>query len=182
MPTAVETGGFTPFSFILPKEYLVPPEKKVLFVMPCSKEKPYSRSYTHRVMEEAMGFRPWVHKVTLSGLYGPVPEEFEEVSDAVTSYDYLLEEGAYGQIALVASRMTAFLLKYGHCYQAWLGYATVEPYRSVIEGAFLAYGKGRVFPTDLVRKDIESFWDPTNLGQLNEALSSIDICHGRLDI
>lgn len=150
--------------------------------MPCSREKPYSRSFTHRVMEDTIGFRPWVHKITLSGLYGPVPEEFEEVSDAVTSYDYLLEEKAFGQIALVSSRMTAYLMKYGNCYQAWIGYATVEPYRSVIEGAFLAYGKGRVFPADLTNKNLEEFWEPTNLGQIREALSSIDICHGRFEL
>ncbi|PKK90831.1 MAG: hypothetical protein CVV64_08095 [Candidatus Wallbacteria bacterium HGW-Wallbacteria-1] len=167
----IEPGGYTPFSFLLPAEYKVPKNFRILFVMPCSKEKPYSASFTHRLIHETIGGIQGLHKVTLSGLYGPVPQEFEEISSAVTSYDYLLQPDNYRQIALVSARLGRFLTLYGDQYDSWVGYATVEPYRSVIESSFLACGKGKVYPENLTESSLEAFWDPVNLGSLKSAIS-----------
>src|SRR5262249_16656275 len=49
----------------------------VLLLLPCSKDKPYKSARSHQAIRGAVP-DPRVHVVTISGLYGPVPEEWEE--------------------------------------------------------------------------------------------------------
>jgi predicted RNA-binding protein len=162
----IEQNGFTPFSFLLPEEYCPPKWAEILFLMPCSKIKPYSLSKTHKTIDSTIGIYKNIHKVTLSGLYGPVPIEFEENNKAINSYDYLLTPDAYRQISLVTSRLALFIFKNIKFYNEICAYATVEPYRSIIEAAFLTCGKGTIFPKKIKNYTLEEFWAPENLAEL----------------
>ena len=85
---------YTPDSFSIPVDYAPPEDKNVLLAIPCAGKKPYSLSRTHTIintkLRTAFGNEgESIHRVTLSGLYGPVPEEFEG-EEAVLRYDFQL--------------------------------------------------------------------------------------------
>lgn len=166
----IEKNNYTPFSFIIPNNYTVPNNSKILLIIPCSKEKPYKNSYTHNLIQNTLAHINGIHKVTLSGLYGPVPIEFEDKYEAVTSYDYLLTKDSFRQIALVAGRLALFLDKHKKKFKTLAGYATVEPYRSIIEAAFLNCQVGKIFPTACDTFSIDEFSKTKNLNELKKYL------------
>lgn len=119
--------------------YYPPQGKSLLLVLPCSETKPYGDSRTHRhlmnKLSEAMGERiENVHKVTLSGLYGPVPEEREE-EEAILSYDFRLEAAHTEQMSLVSRRLATYIRRHHERYDLCFGYATTLAYRLVLERA-----------------------------------------------
>ncbi len=70
-------------------ENYVPPEDKVLLLLPCSAGKPYSNSSSHRRMIKALwetGRRNRIHEVILTSPVGVVPRELETLHPAA-SYD-----------------------------------------------------------------------------------------------
>ena len=75
---------------ILSQDHHPSSDKDILLFIPCSKEKPYSDSRTHQaVFDHLTSIRDNIHKVTVSGLYGPVPEGFEQAKP-VMEYNYVL--------------------------------------------------------------------------------------------
>lgn len=121
-------------------DYHVPAGKDRLLILACSKGKPYRNSKSHRTvfrfLREHVGERlESCHKVTLSGLYGPVPLEFED-EQAVHTYEYVLSSRAKRQQELVTSRLAGYLEAHLHEYRRIVAYVTAGAYRSVVEAAF----------------------------------------------
>ena len=127
--------AYTPDDFRVPCDYKPPDEKEILLVIPCAGKKPYSLSRTHTMVanrfQTAFGEgQERIHKITLSGLYGPVPEEFE-TEDAVIRYDFQLSHKNTAQIEQCATRLVDYLQKYSDSYTLKIGYATSRAYRAV---------------------------------------------------
>jgi queuine/archaeosine tRNA-ribosyltransferase len=157
----------SPASFnVLSRDYEPPREADILLVIPCSQEKPYSESRTHSVLFDKLGSRTdHLHKVTISGMYGPVPREFEQ-EKPVLEYDYLLAKEDVEQIDLVTERVTQYLEKYGGKYDIIVGYATSPTYRQVIENAFESFGEGIVFPRDPDTLQLTEYFRNSNIQEL----------------
>lgn len=152
------------------QSYEPPPEKDVLLLIPCSQKKPYSESRTHSVLWDKLGTRTEaVHKVTVSGMYGPVPVECER-RQPVLEYDYVLAKEDGDQIELVTKRVRQYLEEYGYNYDLILGYVTSKTYRHVIENAFEAYGRGTVLPHDPKALQLTEYFRNTNIQQLLDIL------------
>ncbi|HYF95175.1 MAG TPA: DUF5591 domain-containing protein [Symbiobacteriaceae bacterium] len=115
-----------------------PPEKPILLLMACSKGKPYRDSAHQRLVLEAIHTsfphdHHKIHKVTFSGLFGPVPEEFEDDPDCVINrYDYKLEEGNADQASELSDRLEAYLKQ--NKYDTIVAYIYFPAYRAVVEG------------------------------------------------
>ncbi len=70
-------------------ERYIPPERKILLLLPCSARKPYSTSRSHRRFAEAIessGMKGAVHEVVVTSPMGIVPKELEIYYPA-SSYD-----------------------------------------------------------------------------------------------
>jgi len=156
--------------------YHPPINKRVLLVIPCSAGKPYSTSRTHRLISErlsqALGERGLlVHKVTLSGLYGPVPEEYEN-EPAILGYDFRLEPSNEAQIHLVAKRLHTYLERYGSYYTLCLGYATSRAYRTVLEEVATQTKCLQVLPVKPRTRRLTEFFRKENVEQLVDRILS----------
>jgi 7-cyano-7-deazaguanine tRNA-ribosyltransferase len=121
-------------------EYEVPTGKDRLLLVPCSQAKPYRTSRSHsgifRFLRRHVGTDlERCHKVTISGLYGPVPRELEDLN-AVRNYEYVLSTSAKRQGALVAERLAAYIERYMHAYTRIVAYVTTRAYRDAVEVAF----------------------------------------------
>lgn len=115
-----------------------PDGHRVCLIIPCSEKKPYSESKTHEVVRDRLvdaGVWADVYKVTVSGMYGPVPEQYE-TDPAVMTYDYVLTEADQAQSKLVVHRLAAYLEAHGPAFDAVVGYATSKTYRMAIREAF----------------------------------------------
>lgn len=125
---------------IVQKTYQVPENKDRLLLLACSKAKPYRLSSTHqgiyRFLQEQVEDRlEFCHKVTISGLYGPVPLDFED-DEQILSYEYVLSSRAMEQKRLLVDRLVTYLRKYLPHYRRVVAYVTAVAYRNVIEEAF----------------------------------------------
>jgi len=157
------------FSVLKRDDYEIGGERVLLFV-PCSQTKPYSNSRTHRAIADAVAeWNDDVHKVTVSGMYGPVPREFERESP-VMSYEYVLTGVEKERQQLVVERLVDYLERYGSEFDAIAGYATSKTYRHVIERAFEEYGKGTVLPRDPEMRALTEHFRGTNLQELTDFL------------
>ncbi len=121
-------------------DYKIPSGKDRLLLLACSQAKPYRSSKTHssvfRYLSQHVGERlQSCHKVTLSGLYGPVPLEFEDV-EAVRTYEYVLSSSAKRQRELIVSRLVSYLETHLREYGRIVAYVTAGAYRGVFEAAF----------------------------------------------
>jgi predicted RNA-binding protein len=146
-------------------------------IVPCSGEKPYSASRTHAFLkarlQERLGIRAdAVHKVTLSGLYGPVPEEYE-TEEPVLRYEYRLVAQNTSQIALCTQRMAQFLRRHGPGYTGVFGYATSLAYRTVLEGTSRRYRNLHLYPTEPKARRLTEFFRGTNVDELLEAMAAV---------
>jgi len=149
-------------------------DKKILLIIPCSGGKPYSDSHSHRkisrTLEQSLGDRSkLIQKVTLSGLYGPVPENYER-EPAVMGYDFRLERHNHSQIALVTRRLVNYLKNYNSCYAACIGYATSIAYRTVLEQAAKEMSLLQVLPAKPKKRRLTEFFRQENLDELVERL------------
>lgn len=161
----------TPSSFnVLQQRYEPSGDEDVLLVIPCSQAKPYSKSRTHSVLWNKLGDRTnRIHKVTVSGMYGPVPME-KEREDPVLEYEYVLANEDTEQLELVTERLQEYLEKYGDEYDHVLGYVASKNYRQAIEDAIDAYGQGTVFPRDPSALQLTEHFRNTNIQQLVDYL------------
>jgi 7-cyano-7-deazaguanine tRNA-ribosyltransferase len=170
--------AYTPDSFnILLNSYHPPDDQRILLVIPCSGGKPYSKSRSHRLiaqrLSEALGKKAaLVHKVTLSGLYGPVPQEYEE-DKPVLSYDFRLDPHDEAQIALVADRLAGYVERYGDHYIACVGYATSRAYRTALERAAQRTHRLRVLPTRPRTRRLTEFFRKENIRELTDTLREV---------
>ncbi|WP_222913484.1 tRNA-guanine transglycosylase [Natrinema sp. SYSU A 869] len=161
----------TPNDFdVLARDYEPPADRNVLLVVPCSQQKPYSESRTHSVLMDKIGDRrDDIHKVTLSGMYGPVPEECES-EQPVLEYEYVLAKEDHAQIELVTDRLVAYLERHSDQFDHVVGYVTSKTYRQVIEDAFDQYGRGTVLPRDPKAMQLTEFFRSSNTQELVEYL------------
>ncbi|WP_380675542.1 DUF5591 domain-containing protein [Salinigranum sp. GCM10025319] len=146
------------------------PEKDILLVIPCSQRKPYADSRTHKaVFNRLEPVRDRIHKVTVSGMYGPVPET-EEEAKPVMEYEYVLAKQDTAQIELITERLIDYLEAHGDSFDTIVGYAVSKQYRQVMEKAFKQYGRGRVFPTDPEILGFKQHYKRENIRELQEYL------------
>jgi queuine/archaeosine tRNA-ribosyltransferase len=151
---------------VFTQDYQPPPDKDVLLLIPCSQQKPYSESRTHSVLNDKLGDRrAAIHKVTISGMYGPVPEQYE-TEQPVLEYEYVLAKEDESQMELVTDRITEFLEKYGDAFDEVVGYVTSKTYRQVVEEAIDRYGRGVVLPRDPKALQLTEFFRNTNVQEL----------------
>lgn len=167
---------YTPDSFSVPEDYTPPKDKDVLLAIPCAGKKPYSLSRTHTIvntkLKTAFGEAgASIHRVTLSGLYGPVPEEFES-EEAVLRYDFQLSPRNTAQIQLGADRLCAYLDKYVEHYKLIVGYATSRAYRNVFELTQARRSDFVLLPTKPKQNRLTEFFRHIHLNELVEVLSS----------
>jgi queuine/archaeosine tRNA-ribosyltransferase len=162
----------TPNSFdVMAREYEPPADKDVLLFIPCSQRKPYSESRTHSVLfDKLTDQRDRIHKVTVSGMYGPVPEQYE-TEQPVLEYEYVLAKEDSEQIDLVTRRVVDYLEAYGNQFDDVLGYVTSKTYRGVIEDAFDQYERGEVLPRDPKALQLTEYFRNTNIDQLRQRLT-----------
>ena len=167
---------YTPDSFSIPADYKPPQDKKVLLAIPCAGKKPYSFSRTHTIintkLQNAFGSNQReIHKITLSGLYGPVPEEFES-EEPVVRYDFQLSPRNTVQIQLGADRFKAYLDKYSDHYTLVVGYATSQAYRKVFERLQEHCSDFILLPIKPKQKRLSEFFRHVHLDELIEVLST----------
>ncbi len=167
---------YTPDSFSIPADYEPPTDKKILLAIPCAGKKPYSLSRTHTIintkLQNAFGDNQRaIHKITLSGLYGPVPEEFES-EGPVVRYDFQLSPRNTAQIQLGADRFKAYLDKHNDHYTLVVGYATSQAYRKVFERLQEYCADFILLPMKLKQKRLSEFFRHVHLDELIEALST----------
>lgn len=167
----------TPESFdLLERAYLPPQDKLIALLIPCSGGKPYSTSRSHRLIAERLSrlgeCAGMVHKVTISGLYGPVPEEFETLPEILT-YDFRLDPMDISQIELVSRRVEAFLTRYGANYRAVIGYATSRSYRTVLEHVAQNIPTMAVLPESLKTRRLTEFFRQDHISALMERIAGV---------
>ena len=167
---------YTPDSFSIPADYEPPKDKRILLTIPCAGKKPYSLSRTHTIvntkLQSAFGNNQQkIHKITLSGLYGPVPEEFES-EEPVVRYDFQLSPKNIAQIQLSADRFKAYLDKHNDNYTLVVGYATSVAYRKVFERLQEHCSDFILLPMTLRQKRLSEFFRHIHLDALIEVLST----------
>jgi predicted RNA-binding protein len=161
---------------ILTNDYRPQKDKSVLLIIPCSGGKPYSKSRSHRLiaerLEQGLGEKTkLIQKVTLSGLYGLVPEEYEQ-EGAVLGYDFRLEAFNKEQIILVTDRLVAYLERHSSYYIACIGYATSRAYRTVLEQAAKEVSCLQVLPIKPKTRRMTEFFRKENVAELVEHVRS----------
>jgi 7-cyano-7-deazaguanine tRNA-ribosyltransferase len=168
---------YTSDSFnILLQSYQPPENKKILLVLPCSQRKPYSDSRSHKIVEKRLKenhkeLLSSIHKVTLSGLYGPVPQE-KELQEEVLRYDFYLSPKNENQIQFIAERLCDYLRLYGHLYENLIGFATVKSYRKALEMAAKEIPSLILLPSIQERRTY-SYYRKSDLRELERVLQSL---------
>jgi 7-cyano-7-deazaguanine tRNA-ribosyltransferase len=167
-------------SFAVADTYRPPEDKEVLLFLPCTKDKPYSAARSHQAIRGALRKDPRVHIVTISGLYGPVPEELEQEPE-ILQYDYILSPEAKEQSEAVTKRLTDYLKRFGTHYKAIVAYTTTRAYRHVAKQALRAYGRGALLPKAPKEQTSKEFLRYDNIRELQihlapyiESLKQID--------
>ena len=168
--------NYTPDSFSIPDDYAPPKDKDVLLAIPCAGKKPYSLSRTHAIvntkLQTAFGEAgASIHRITLSGLYGPVPEEFES-EEAVLRYDFQLSPRNTAQIQLGADRLCAYLEQHANHYKLIVGYATSQAYRKVFVLTQSRQSDFVLLPTKPKQNRLTEFFRHVHLDELVEVLST----------
>jgi tRNA-guanine family transglycosylase len=166
--------AYTPDDFRVPCDYKPPDGKEILLVIPCAGKKPYSLSRTHTMitnrLQTAFGEgQERIHKITLSGLYGPVPEEFE-TEDAVIRYDFQLSHKNTAQIERCADRLVDYLKKYRDNYKFTIGYATSRAYRAVFALTEERFPGFILLPNAPRQQRLAEFFRHTNVDALVEVI------------
>lgn len=168
---------YTPDSFSIPEDYAPPGSKNILLAIPCAGKKPYSLSRTHTIvntkLRTAFGDAgASIHRITLSGLYGPVPEEFES-EEPVLRYDFQLSSRNTAQIQLGSDRLCAYLDKYADHYKLVVGYATSQAYRKVFELTQARRSDFVLLPTKPKQNRLTEFFRHVHLDELIKVLSTV---------
>lgn len=145
-------------------------KKPILLIIPCSREKPYSESHSHRHLsayleERIPNWQDVIDKVTLSGLYGPVPHECEK-EKPILEYDFRLTINNQGQVEECTNRLVTYLKRHGKLYEHCIAYGTSNAYRMVFDRAAKQYDDLMIFPTDMKSRRFREFFRETNLSEL----------------
>ena len=161
--------AFDPNSFCVPREYTPPAGKNILLVVPETTSKPYSIAPLHvelfETIDNAMdGCSGIIHKVTLSGLYGPVPQEFENREEVVRSH-YQLTNTDTDQIRFLIKRLEQYVNRYASHYDVKIAYAPARGYRMICERV----RKLKLYPTER-KQSANGLNDPRNVDELCGAL------------
>ncbi|MBM3235762.1 tRNA-guanine transglycosylase [Candidatus Poribacteria bacterium] len=169
--------SYTSDSFRIPEDYRPPQGKRILLIIPCSADKPYSQSKTHRILMDrllkAFGSKVnLIHKVTLSGLYGPVPEEFE-TEEPVLKYEFRLAPQDYKQTLLCTQRIREYVEKYSQHYDLKVGYATSLAYRTVLQEVSKTHSDFILLPTNPKKRKLTEFFRIPNINELIETISNV---------
>lgn len=153
---------------ILQRDYKAK-ENKYMLMLPCSNKKPYHLSKSHRYIYSNLvksGINiDLVSKVTISGNYGPVPYEFENIP-AVRNYNYFLSHKNSNQCNVVLKRTVKFIKLYEGHYDKIIGYATAKTYRDIFEKLSVTSDKIHIFPQKLKQKKGNEFYRKSNLDEL----------------
>jgi tRNA-guanine family transglycosylase len=144
--------------------------KPILLIVPCSREKPYSESHSHKFLsthleESIPNWQDKIDKVTLSGLYGPVPYECE-AERSVLEYDFRLSTNNKNQIEECTNRLVQFLERHGEHYEQCIAYGTSNAYRTVFDKTAKQYIPLKVFPTNIKSRRLTEFFRKTNIDEL----------------
>lgn len=167
-----KTLTHTPDDFDLAavSDYLIPEQQKILLLIPCSAEKPYSASYSHQFVKKNLDeyvpeWREYVHKVSLSGLYGPVPERYECLP-ALMEYDFRLIVESKKQIEMCTSRLLNYLERHKLHYTSCVAYATSKAYRTVFLRVAQQYPSLYVLPLKPKAQKSTEFFRSENIQEL----------------
>lgn len=177
-PAPYKSLSYTPQHFnINANGYQPHGHKRVLLIIPCSSTKPYSASFSHTHLFRAITevFPTWpehIDKVTLSGLYGPVPL-CKEQDAAVLHYDFKLTTSNQAQMDLCVERLTQFLEKHGRHYDHCLAYGTSGAYRRVFEQVAGQKKSLVVFPQTLKARTSKAYFHKTNISELIAYLQGV---------
>lgn len=156
--------------------------KSVLLIIPCSREKPYSESHSHKHLSAYLeknipDWQCYIDKVTLSGLYGPVPYEYEK-DKAVLEYDFRLTTDNYGQIEECTNRLLRFLERHGDHYEHCIAYGTSNAYRTVFDKTAKQYTRLKIFPEKPKSRRLNEFFRKKNIAELISYLQEkISLAH-----
>jgi queuine/archaeosine tRNA-ribosyltransferase len=128
------------FQLTMHPDFTVPSTSDRLLILACSQAKPYRQSKSHatiqRAIVQAIGEKQMRHhKVTLSGLYGPVPLEFEDLPQ-IRRYEYVLSATARKQRELITARLVSYIEAHRQSYRHIVAFVTARAYRMVVEAAF----------------------------------------------
>ncbi|HYF76064.1 MAG TPA: tRNA-guanine transglycosylase [Symbiobacteriaceae bacterium] len=160
---------YTPDSFVVPPGWMPNREKDILLVLPCSDVKPYRLSRSQQSVMTYLGERlasvSRIQKITLSGLYGPVPLEFEH-EEAVMCYDFRLTPADEAQTQLCVMRLVDFLRKHESHFALMVGYVTSRAYREVMTRAALQVPQFQVLPGSLVKQAMTELYRREHLDGL----------------
>lgn len=136
--------------FKIPDNYKVPKRQRILFLFPCSKEKPYSTSQTYKrislaVNENLNGTAEKIHFVVLSGLYGPVPLKYDR-RPAIKNYDFVLTFRNHTGIERVGERLAQYLKNHAKKFDHVIAFAASKPYRKAILKGINGLNNAHMFP------------------------------------
>lgn len=151
--------------------------KPILLIIPCSREKPYSASHSHRHLSNYLEksiplWEEQIDKVTLSGLYGPVPSACES-HPAVLEYDFKLTTSNRSQIELCAKRLAVFLERHGNHYEHCIAYGTSNAYRAVFENAASQYNRLEILPHKPKTRTLREFFRIANITELIQYVQAV---------
>jgi predicted RNA-binding protein len=138
------------------------PKKRLLLILPCSRAKPYSMSFSYLSVYRPLVFlfagrdikdeKCPIDVLVTSGMIGPVPLELEEYSPA-PNYDFSLNSivdisGATDLFQLLAQRMSKYLKRVLVFYEGVYSLVN-KAYKSVIE---LALKRIQIQNNDMLKK------------------------------
>lgn len=160
----------TPDNFNINANGYFPEPRLILLILPCSAEKPYSSSRTHRHITDRLDqdfpqWREFVHQVSLSGLYGPVPKEHEKETP-VLEYNFKLQYENVEQTELCIKRLEEYLCNHKLRYNYYIAYGTSKAYRRVFEKVAQRFNQLVVLPSDLKSRKLTEFFRASNVDQL----------------
>ena len=154
-------------SFTIPETYKPPEEKEILIMLPCTKDKPYKFSRSHEAIRSALYKDQRIHIVTISGLYGPVPEELEKwQTDRTTGQ--AVPSRAQKQADFIKDLGTVACGTSTRRTQRIFAYVTAKAYRDVAEKALKKYGRGVLLPQKPKERTSKEFLKRENIKELQK--------------
>lgn len=165
--------GPSDFNILRQNGYHPPENTSILLVLPCSQEKPYSESRTQQaVLSRLDGCQDAIHKISLSGLYGPVPADYEQ-DEQIMGYEYVLTPTDSDQIDLVADRLSRYLEQFGDQFEHIFAYTTNKAYRAAMDTAFTNYGRGEIYPVNPRALQLTEHFRDENINELVQQVEGV---------
>ena len=151
--------------------------KPILLIIPCSREKPYSESQSHKYLSSHLeksipDWKEMIDKVTLSGLYGPVPYQFEHAPQ-ILAYDFRLTSSNRNQIDKCTNRLVDFLERHGSSYEYCIAYGTSNAYRTVFDKTVKKFSRLKIFPEKPKARRLNEFFRTKNITELSHFLKNV---------